>query len=251
MPRRPRGLRRGLLTVATTTMSLSLVTFALASILAAPAPVDLDAPAGDTREDGQEEDGQGGLRAWLQRPVPVSARFLDHGVVAVGAAGGVPHRYRVEVLVGVLDHLTIGATAHWLPGQTRPQVWPVVALAAYRGRVLELGAHYRPVLHPPVGAVPTFVPRTHLGLGSVVLSAGYFSAGLDAGVAHVRAALTDPQRATAFGRRTVFGGGVTTRVGTRRWGVRVDLLAALTESPLLIAELGFDWRFGAFELRPR
>ncbi len=206
------------------------------------------------------------LRAWLTRPVPRSARFLDHGVIAVAAAGGTPHRYRLELQVGLLDQLSVGVTAHWLPGQRAPQVWPVAALALWRTQRFEIGAHYRPVLYtsgsspgaqPPddapdqVGdqAEGAFVPQTHMALGSAVLSSGWFSVGLDLGAAHTRIPAVDPNQRAEFRRRVVFAGGLFARAGTRRYGFYVDALAVLAPDPLLVFECGVDLRFGAFEVR--
>ncbi|NVB38783.1 hypothetical protein G6O69_13160 [Pseudenhygromyxa sp. WMMC2535] len=191
-----------------------------------------------------------GLRAWLTRPRPRSARFLDHGVLALSVAGGTPHLYRLDLRVGLLDLLSLGFTTHWLPGQRAPQIWPVAALALWRGRVFEVGAHYRPVLHPPVDPSEHFVPRTHFALASFVLSSGWISGGLDAGFGHARVASVDPGATLEFTRRSAFAGGVFARVGTRRWGVSADALALLTPDPLLVFELAVDLRFGAFERRP-
>lgn len=191
-------------------------------------------------------------RAYLQRPVPRSARFLDHGDLAISVAGGVPQLYRVDLRVGLFDHVSVGVTGHWLPGQRAPQLWPVGAIALWRyaGRVgFEIGAHYRPVLYPPVDPTQRFVPQTHFALGSLVVSAGPFSAGIDAGAAHTRVAVADPREALSFRRRTVFGGGVFARVGSRRVGVSVDALAALSDDPLLVFELAVDVRLGAFSER--
>lgn len=239
-------------------MSSVLAASLLARVLAGPAEGPDDPPAQDAHGDARERGGERergakleGLRAWVTRPVPSqSARFLDHGIVAVTAAGGTPHRYRLDVRVGLLDNLSLGATAHWLPGQRAPQVWPVAAIAFWRGRKLELGAHYRPVLYPPVDPELRFEPRTHLALASFVLSSGLWSAGIDAGAAHTRAADVDPDETLVFHRRTVFGGGAFARFGTRRWGLSADATAVLAPTPLLIFEVALDLRFGAFEERP-
>src|SRR5688572_17037807 len=60
------------------------------------------------------------LRRYLTRPVARSVRYLDHGVIEVGVGLGLPEIYRLELQVGLLDHVTLGATAHWLPGQKQP-----------------------------------------------------------------------------------------------------------------------------------
>jgi hypothetical protein len=218
------------------------------------------APDAEPRERGAAEDRAADgvapqLRAYLRRPVPHSARFLDHGVIATRAAGGAPHLYRLDVQIGLFDHVSVGVTANWLPGMRAPQVWPVGAIALFRwvgasNVGVELGAHYRPVLFPPP-ADGQFARQTHLALASFVMSAGWFSAGLDAGAAHTRIPTVDPEDTASFRRRTVFGGGVFARVGNRRWGVTADALSALSPDPLLVVEVGVDVRFGAFEERGR
>jgi hypothetical protein len=192
----------------------------------------------------------------LRRPVPRSARFLDHGVISLAAAGGIPHRYRLDLRVGLFDHVSVGVTANWLPGQRAPQVWPVGAIAIWRwrgssGMGFEVGGHYRPVLYPPVDPELQFVPQTHFGLASVVVSSGPFSAGLDVGAAHTRIPVVDPADGLSFRRRAVFGGGVFARVGNRRVGLTADALAVLSPDPLLVFELAVELRFGAFEERAR
>lgn len=195
------------------------------------------------------------LQAYLRRPVPRSARFLDHGVIAVAGAGGGPHIYRLDVRVGLFDHVSIGATAHWLPGQRAPQVWPVGAIALARwvspsNIGVEIGTHYRPVLFPPVEP-GSFVPQTHLVLGSAVLSSGWFSSGLDLGAAHTRIAVVDPNDLESFRRRVVFAGGPFVRFGNRRVGVTGEAVVVLSPTPLLVVEVALELRFGAFEERPR
>jgi hypothetical protein len=201
------------------------------------------------------------LQAYLQRPVPRSARFLDHGVIALAGAVGAPHFYRLDLRVGLFDHVSVGVTAHWLPGQRAPQVWPVGAIALARWVApasnigVEIGAHYRPVLFPPVGTPGSldgsFVPQTHLALGTAVLSAGWFSSGLDLGVAHTRIGVVDPNDLESFRRRVVFAGGPYVRFGNRHVGVTGEAIVVLSPTPLLIAELALELRFGAFEERPR
>jgi hypothetical protein len=194
------------------------------------------------------------VREYVSRPRPRSARFLDHGDIGIALAGGTPHLYRLDLRVGLFDHVSIGATAHWLPGQRVPVVWPVGAIAFWRtigpNQVgFEVGAHYRPVLHPPIDPEQTFVPRTQLVLGTLAISSGLFSAGLDVGAAHRRIAVVDPAAPTSYRRRTGFGGGVFARVGNRRIGLTADALAALGPDPLLVFELALDVRFGAFSER--
>ncbi len=196
------------------------------------------------------------LHGYLTRELPRSARFLDHGVLALRTAGGTPHRYRLDLQLGLFDHLSVGLTAHWLPGQPAPRVWPVLAVAAWRWRgrsvvAMNGGAHYRPVLFPPVDREQNFVPETHFGLVTSELSAGWFTAGLDLGVAHSRLALADPEDTLGYRRRALFGGGVFARVGNRRVGLTFDALTALSPDPLLVFELALDLRFGAFEERSR
>jgi hypothetical protein len=202
------------------------------------------------------------LQAYLRRPVPRSARFLDHGVIAVAGAVGAPHVYRLDLRVGLFDHVSVGMTAHWLPGQRAPQVWPVGAIALARWTAptsniaVEVGAHYRPVLFPPVGTpgsldMGTFVPQTHLALGSVVLSSGWFSSGLDLGAAHTRIPVLDPNNLESFRRRVVFAGGPFVRVGNRRVGLTGEAIVVMSPTPLLVVEVALELRFGAFEERPR
>lgn len=194
------------------------------------------------------------VRAYVSQPRPRSARFLDHGDIQIGVAGGTPHLYRLDLRVGLFDHVSVGVTGHWLPGQPAPRVWPIGAIAFWRylgvSQVgFEVGAHYRPVLYPPVDLEQTFVPQTQFALGTMVVSAGPFSAGLDVGAAHTRIPVTDPEAPTNFARRTVFGGGAFARIGTRRIGVSADMLAALSPDPLLVFEVLLDVRFGAFSER--
>lgn len=193
------------------------------------------------------------LRSYLRREVPVSPRFLDHGVIALTGAGGTPHLYRLDLRVGMFDHVSVGVTAHWLPGQPAPRVWPVGAIALFRwtgkARVgVEVGAHYRPVLFPPPDP-GAFVPRTQMVLGSVVVSSGWISAGLDLGAAHTRIAVVDPADIESFRRRVVFAGGPFMRVGNRRVGVTADALTVLSPNPLLVFEVALDVRFGVFSER--
>jgi hypothetical protein len=202
-----------------------------------------------------EPDAADRVRAYVSRPMPRSARFLDHGDIAIGVAGGTPHIYRLDLRVGLFDHVSVGFTSHWLPGQRTPRVWPVGAIAFWRwlgpSHVgFEIGAHYRPVLYRPVDPEQTFVPQTHFALGTMVVSAGPFSAGIDFGAAHTRIPMVDPAMPTNYAPRTVFGGGAFARIGTRRIGVTADALGALSpDDPLLVVELLLDVRFGAFSER--
>ena len=60
-------------------------------------------------------------------------------MLAPELAFGLPHVYRVGLRIGLLDHLTLGATIHWLPGEATPAWSPLVGVAFYRGRVLYVG----------------------------------------------------------------------------------------------------------------
>ncbi len=216
----------------------------LAAMLLGPPPGETSEAAPGGR--GARSEARQQLRTYLTRPVLRSGRFLDHGVVEVAAAGGAPSYYRLEASIGVLDHLALGVTAHWLPGQSVPGWSPVVALAFWRAKWWEIGATYRALLHPPPGSTD-FEHHTHYALGSTAFGRGWFSAGFDAGVAHTRLDAVSPEAPAAEYRTAVRpAGGVHLRVGTRRWGFRLEGLA-----PDLSAELRFDLRFGAFELRPR
>lgn len=196
------------------------------------------------------------LRAYLARPVARSARHLDHGVIGVAAGLGVPHLYRLELSLGVLDHLTLGATAHWLSGQARPQWTPKLAVAFYRGRLLEVGAMYTQVLYPPTrddGDATTieFQRRAHYLLASVSVSQAWLTGGFDLGWGRGREALRfltpeDLETGTAYAVRDRVAGGLHVRFGTRRVG-----LTAQAWFPFATAELVLDVRFGAFELRRR
>lgn len=185
------------------------------------------------------------LEQWFARPKPNSPRFLDHGTLALAAFGGAPHRYRVELRTGLFDVVSVGVTAHWLPGQAWPRVWPVAALALWRGALFEVGAHYRPVLFPPVDRSTTFEPDAHFALASFTLGSGLFSAGLDMGVANLRVPdllAGDPTRSR---RESMFGGGFVVRVGNERIGGSLDALAAVGDDEiLLVLEAGVEIRFG-------
>ena len=195
------------------------------------------------------------LTRYLQRPVRLGAHFLDHGVLQAAVAGGYPHRYRVELALGVLDHLTLGATAHWLPGQPRPQVSPVVALAFVRTRLFEVGARYFWSLYPPPvddldPATSSYQRSAQWILGTASFGQAWLTGGLDAGV--VRARVNDPgmdpepDTSNPSTIRWMFGGGLHLRAGTRRWGFTAQVLV-----PQLAAEVRFDLRFGLFEKRSR
>lgn len=195
------------------------------------------------------------LLVYLQRPVRFGAHFLDHGVLQPAIAGGWPHRYRVELSLGLLDHITLGATAHWLPGQARPYVSPIVAIAILRGRLAEFGVwHFWSLFPPPEDdidpATPSYQRRAQWFLATASFGQAWLTGGLDAGV--VRARANDPAQDPApdtsnpFVTRWRFGGGLHLRAGTRRWGFTAQVLV-----PHVTAELRFDVRFGLFEKRSK
>jgi hypothetical protein len=198
---------------------------------------------------------RGRLGRYLEREVAPSYRYLDHGVLAPELAFGVPHIYRVGLRIGLLDHLTLGATMHWLPGEATPAWSPLVGVAFYRGRVLTIGAHYFRTLYPPPvadldPATISFQQRAGHLLGSLSLSQAWFTGGFDLG--WVRGLEVDPQPESGDDinqapiQRDRLGGGIFIRVGNRRWGVRGQVTY-----PFISAELAVDLRFGLFERRPK
>lgn len=202
---------------------------------------------------GTEANGR--LSQYLRRPVRFGAHFVDHGVLQVAAAGGYPHRYRLELSLGVLDHLTLGATTHWLPGQSTPKVSPVVAVAFFRNRLFEVGAwHFWSLYPPPVDdvdpATSSYQRSAQWFLGTASFGQAWLTGGLDAGV--VRARVNDPgmeiepDTSNPSVIRWMFGGGLHLRAGTRRWGFTAQVLL-----PQMLAELRFDVRFGLFEKRSK
>jgi len=197
----------------------------------------------------------GRLSRYLQRPVRFGARFVDHGVLQAAVAGGWPHGYRVELSLGLLDHVTLGATSHWLPGQPRPRVSPIVAIAILRGRFFEFGAwHFWSLFPPPRDdvdpATPSYQRTAQWFLATASFGQAWLTGGLDAGA--VRARMNDPGQDPApdttnpSKNRWRFGGGLHLRAGTRRWGFTAQVLV-----PHLTAELRFDLRFGLFEARSK
>lgn len=193
------------------------------------------------------------LRRYLTRPVPYSARFIDHGVLQVSAAGGWPHLYALRVQLGLFDHVGLGVQAHWLPGQSVPQVSPEASVAFLRLRIVEWGAHYKQTLYPEPEVdgdptTPSFPQRDHWLLTSLGLGNHWISGGFDFGV--VRARIKDPGQdppepdVNPSVIRWKLGGGLHLRAGTRRWGFTASVLA-----PQLMTELAFDVRFGLFEMR--
>ena len=226
---------------------------AVASLMLPPGAVEApaEAPARRDPQDGtevslsvpaREPELSTGLRGYLRRPVPASARFLDHGVIELGVAGGFPHVYRVGLGVGVLDHLTLGVTAHWLAGQSVPGVAPEVGVAFFRARWWEVGARYTTVLHAPDQATSAVSPVTHYVLGTAAMQQAWLTAGFDAGLVHRRRARLE---GGGFRTSTEFGGGPYLRLGSRRLG-----LTAQATWPELVVELKLDIRFDAFEARP-
>ncbi|MCA9653069.1 MAG: hypothetical protein KC501_24350 [Myxococcales bacterium] len=199
--------------------------------------------------------GDGPLSRYLQRPTRPGPHFLDHGVLQPTVAGGYPHLYRVGLSLGVLDHLTVGATAHWVPGQPAPRVAPEIAIAFYRGPMLEVGAwHFWSLYPPPVHdadvTTPSFQREAQWLLGTASFGQAALTGGFDIGV--VRARVTDiGQEPTAEGDNPSviqwrLGGGMHLRAGTRRWGFTAQVLV-----PQVMAELRFDLRFGLFEMRAK
>jgi hypothetical protein len=194
-------------------------------------------------------------RRYLTRPVARSARYLDHGVLGVAVAVGTPSIYRVELALGLFDHLTLGVTAHWLPSERVPRWTPRGSLAFFRGRLLEVGASYHQLLYPPYDDGDTMTPpfgrRAHYLLGNISFSQAWFTAGVDIGWARGRENVPyitgdDLAAGRYYDVRDRLGAGLHMRVGTRRIG----LLAQLN-FPYTAFELALDLRFGLFELRSR
>ena len=242
--------------VGRATASAAICFAALAAI--APATADANEPVPAPVAPGAPEPAPRAptLRAYLSRDVAPSALFLDHGVLQLSLAGGYPHRYRLGLALGLLDHLTVGVTAHWLPRQSRPRFAPKVALAFYRWRWLEIGAVYDRSLYPP--PVKDDDPDTlsyqrdaHWFLAAFAFSHAWLSAGFELGAVRARVrspAMPDPDanNNNPSAMRVKFGGGLFIRGGTRRWG-----FVASARAPWVFAELAFELRFGLFELRPK
>ncbi len=195
------------------------------------------------------------LRRYLSRDVPYSARFVDHGVLKVSAAGGWPHLYALRLNLGLFDHLSVGLQTHWLPGQRVPQISPEVSVAVLRLQLVEWGFHYKETFHPPPEVdgdptTPSFSQRDRWLLTSVSMGYHWVSGGFDFGV--VRARIKDPNEdppdpdTNPSTIRWKLAGGLHLRAGTRRWGFTASVLA-----PQLMAELAFDVRFGLFEMRSK
>lgn len=166
----------------------------------------------------------------------------------MGASGGLPHLYRLELALGLFDHLSAGVTAHWLDAQSRPQFWPFGSIAVWRTPSFELGASYRRVLHTPSEDLEAgYTLQSHYLTGVMAMSQGPWSAGVDFGVVHFKGVSLDPeQEAGSYRWRTLPGGGVFARFGTRRWGVSVQ-----GQMPIWTLDVMVDLRFGLFETRER
>ena len=208
------------------------------------------------------------LRRYLTREVARSARHIYHGVLVVRVGLGTPHVYRLELALGLLDHFTLGVQAHWLPGQRVPNWSPKVAVAFFRGRLIEVGATYHQVLYPATrddgdDATIEFQRRAHYALGTVSLSQAWFTGGLDLGWARGREKIEfltaeDLDAGRFYGVHNRLGGGMHLRFGTRRIGATAQVLTAVCTIdctagalPYTTAELVLDLRFGLFELRRR
>lgn len=190
----------------------------------------------------------GGVRRYLERPLGASPRFGDHGVWTVAAVPGSPQRIRVETSLGLLDHLELGVTAHWLPGQPTPVWTPVGSVALFRSRRVEIGAAYHAYLFAPPRSgepQPAFVPRARELVGSVVVSQWWFAAGVDLGAAWIDELDRfdeDPDREAITRRRLAVG--MFGRFGNRRFGVIVQ-----GRMPVYAVECALELRFDLFERR--
>ncbi len=217
-----------------------------------------------TRESPDAQPRYPGIRRYLSRPVAPSARFVDHGVLEASVAGGWPHLYRVGLRLGVFDHVTLGVTGHWLPGEKAPAIAPDVALAFFRHRNVEIGAFYQQSLYPPPDPdeANRFQERAHWFLATLSFSQMWVSGGVDFGLVRalerhpgvrVEEPKVDPQDPTMESTVEVptrvrhrFGGGLHLRAGTHRWGFTANV-----RYPYAFAEIVLDVRFGLFEHRPK
>lgn len=235
---------------------VNLASLLLAAHLAAdPTAGGATAAAPDPQVTTAKRERRRVLDTYLRRDVPRSARFLDHGVIAPSIGLGAPHLYRVGVTLGLLDRITIGATAHWLPGQPAPGWSPLGSLAFFRHRWFNLGATYFQLLYPPPvvdldPATISFQRRAHYLLAAVEFTQGWVTGGFDLGwargpIADPLAVVDDPINQTPVVRDRV-GAGLHLRVGTRMLGV----IAQVTY-PFISAELALEARFGLFERRHR
>ncbi len=208
-------------------------------------------------------------KAYLGRRVDVIPGHVEHGVLATRMIVGYPHIYRLELALGVLDHLTIGATAHWIVGQKRPGISPVIHAAFFRGRRFVVGANYRQLLYPPpvseeryaeaVAAnrldpsvpVPVrFQRRVHYLMAALSFSQAWFSASLELGWARGREFEPYPAMPVVVEEQYTIAdriaGGIGMRFGTRRYGLTIG-----ARYPYPSFDLGLDLRFGLFEVRRR
>ncbi len=187
--------------------------------------------------------------------LPWSARHLDHGILQVAVAVGTPARNRFEIDLGLFDHLSLGATFHWLLSEKRPRFAPQASIAFVRGRAAEFGMTYRQTLHPRAnkpGAESSFEPRTHWLMGALTVGRGLLSSGFDAGVASRRVRPSDDPSLSAnvYVPRVEVAGGLHARVGTRRIGLGFEAALVGIEDPDIVVEAVLDLRFGLFERRP-
>ncbi len=228
-----------------------------------PKPV-LPMTAKDRRKQQNER-----TKAYLGRRVDVIPGHLEHGVLATRLFLGYPHVYRLELALGLLDHLTVGMTAHWLPGQTRPGLSPVIHAAFFRSRRFVIGANYRQLLYPPpvseeeyAAAVAAnkqdpeipipiqFQQRVHYLMGGLSFSQAWFSAAIELGWARGREFEPYPAMPVVVDQQYTdvdrIAGGVTMRFGTRRYGLTIG-----ARYPYPSFDIGLDLRFGLFEVRQR
>ncbi len=253
-----------------------VVALALVGDATASSPVAASTPSADPRdtpvltrlevsqgpETAPSEPLKQRTRRYLTRQVARSARYLDHGVLGVALGVGTPQVYRLEVALGLLDHLTLGVTGHWLPGERAPRWAPKGSVAFFRGRLIEVGASYHQLLYPPTPdpeptpddpepMTVTFPRRAHYLLGNISLSQAWFTVGVDIGWARGREAVAfitekDIDVGHIYDVRNRLGAGLHLRLGTRRVG-----LLAQVNYPYTAFELALDLRFGLFELRSR
>ena len=253
MPSTARGRPRRRWARCSVTIAVACALWSLAP--EARAADEQPATAKEQGETNEEQPGSGRLSRYLTRTVRPGPRFVDHGVLQATIAGGWPHLYRIGLSLGVLDHITLGATAHWVPGQSAPRWSPDIAIAFYRGRNLEVGAWHMWSLYPPPvddfdPETPSFQREAQWLLGTMSFGQAALTAGLDIGT--VRERVNDPgmdandDSTNPSIVRWRFGGGMHLRAGTRRWGFTAQVLV-----PQVMAEIRFDIRFGLFEMRQK
>lgn len=188
----------------------------------------------------QPTEAEGGLRSYLERPRMFSPRFLDHGVISVGFAGGLPHRSRFDIGIGLLDHLTVGVSGMWLFNEKAPRWSPMIALAAFRHPNVELGFRYFGVHDGQRSGLPS----TQWIVAVATFGHRWVTGGFEAGVYRER--VIDPLETDTTTVVWCPGGGLHLRAGTRRWGVTASAFA-----PRYHFDIAIEVRFGAFERRPR